>query len=347
MTPPNRAAGSAIATPSAALAATGESGESGGAPSSAMDRFGSLNVFVRAAETRSFTEAGRQLGISSSAVGKAISRLEGRLGVRLFHRSTRSIALTPEGATFLTRCQRIICEIEAAETELALTHAEPRGRLHVSMPMVSMLMMPVIGAFMKAYPDILLDIDFSDRMVDVIEEGFDVVTRTGDVADSTLVTRVMGTFRQVIVGSPAYFAQRGIPTEPEQLREHACLQHRFPTTGKLRRWQLTRNGEPVDIELPTVAIVTAVEPLILLAEQGLGLACAPDFTVRAQLAEGSLVAVMQPYLDSPSAFRALWPSGRQISPKARVFIDYLSQYLFPASASADQAAAASSSFSSA
>ncbi len=330
MTPPNPTGRSAIATPAPAALAPGENGVS----ASAMDRFGSLNVFVRAAETRSFTEAGRQLGISSSAVGKAISRLEGRLGVRLFHRSTRSIALTPEGATFLTRCQRIIEEIEAAEAELALATAAPRGRLRVSMPLVSTLMMPVIGAFMKAYPDITLDIDFSDRMVDVIEEGFDVVTRTGDAADSTLVTRTMGTFRQVIVGSPAYFARRGVPAEPEQLREHACLQHRFLTTGKLRRWPLSRDGETLDIELPTVAIATAVEPLISLAEQGLGLACTPDFMVRAQCADGSLVAVLQPYLDSPSVFRALWPSGRQISPKARVFVDYLGQHLFPVSAAA-------------
>ncbi|MGF6571843.1 DNA-binding transcriptional LysR family regulator [Paraburkholderia sp. GAS333] len=335
MTTPDRASRSAVsATARLAPAAPAAVGEIGASSPGAMDRFGSLNVFVRAAETRSFTEAGRQLGISSSAVGKAISRLEGRLGVRLFHRSTRSIALTPEGAIFLTRCQRIIGEIEAAETELALANAEPRGRLRVSMPMVSTLMMPVIGAFMIAYPDITLDIDFSDRMVDVIEEGFDVATRTGDVADSTLITRTMGTFRQVIVGSPAYFARRGVPTEPEQLREHACLQHRFPTTGKLRRWPLSRDGETLDIDLPTVAIVTAVEPLILLAEQGLGLVCAPDFTVRARLAEGSLVAVLEPFLDSPSAFRALWPSGRQMSPKARVFIDYLTEHLFPAQASA-------------
>ncbi|WP_408450672.1 LysR family transcriptional regulator [Paraburkholderia fungorum] len=334
MTPPNHAGRDAKADAKASAQSSGAAtGESGGA-SSAMDRFGSLNIFVRAAETRSFTEAGRQLGISSSAVGKAIARLEGRLGARLFHRSTRSIALTPEGATFLRRCQRIICEIEAAETELALTTAEPRGRLRVSMPMVSTLMMPVIGAFMRKYPDITLDIDFSDRVVDVIEEGFDVVTRTGDASDSQLVTRVMGTFRQVIVGSPAYFARQGVPKEPEQLRDHVCLQHRFPTTGKLRRWPLSRDGETLDIELPTIAIATAVEPLTSLAEQGMGLTCAPDFTVRAQLAQGSLVAVLQPYLDSPSTFRALWPSGRQIAPKARVFVDFLSQHLFPASAPA-------------
>ncbi|XUW93867.1 LysR family transcriptional regulator (plasmid) [Burkholderia sp. M6-3] len=294
-----------------------------------MDRFGSLNVFVRAAETRSFTEAGRQIGISSSAVGKAISRLEARLGVRLFHRSTRSISLTPEGEVFLRRCQRIAEEIEAAETELALTTSAPRGRLRVSMPMVSMLMMPVIGAFMKAFPEIVLDIDFSDHLVDVIEEGFDIVMRTGEVSDSQLVTRAMGTYRHVIVGSPSYFARHGAPTKPEHLFDHFCLQHRFPSTGKLRRWPLTRDGETLDIELPTSAIATAVEPLISLAKQGLGLACVPDFTVRAQLAQGSLVAVLKPYLGSPSMFRALWPSGRQIAPKARVFVDFMSQYLFP------------------
>jgi len=331
MTQPEQSGRPAATT--ARAAAQTVNGESGASPG-AMDRFGSLNVFVRAAETRSFTEAGRQLGISSSAVGKAISRLEGRLGVRLFHRSTRSIALTPEGATFLTRCQRIIGEIEAAENELALANAAPRGLLRVSMPMVSTLMMPVIAAFMKTYPDIVLDIDFSDRMVDVIEEGFDVVTRTGDAIDSTLVTRTMGTYRHVIVGSPAYFAQRGVPSEPEQLREHACLQHRFPTTNKLRRWPLMRAGELLNIDLPNTAIATAVEPLTMLAEQDLGLACVPDFTIRAQLARGSLVAVLQTYTDTPTVFRALWPSGRQISPKARVFVDYLSEHLFPVSVAA-------------
>ncbi len=299
------------------------------ASANALDRFGSLNVFVRAAETRSFTEAGRQLGISSSAVGKAISRLEGRLGVRLFHRSTRSIALTPEGSLFLTRCTRIMREIEEAETELALANSAPRGLLRVSMPMVSTLMMPVVGAFMKAYPAITLDLDFSDRMVDVIEEGFDVVMRTGDASDSQLVTRPMGTYRHLIVGSPDYLALSGPLTQPGDLVNHACLQHRFPTSGKLRRWHLHNDGEPLDIELPVTAVASAVEPLISMAEQGLGLTCVPDFTVRAQLANGTLVEVLPQYMDSPSVFRAVWPSGRQLSPKVRAFIDFMSQRLFP------------------
>ncbi|WP_176052996.1 LysR family transcriptional regulator [Paraburkholderia caribensis] len=300
----------------------------------AMDRFGSLNIFVRAAETRSFTEAGRQIGISASAVGKAISRLETRLGARLFHRSTRSITLTPEGALFLTRCQRIFEEIEAAESELALAHAAPRGKLRVSMPMVTKLMMPVIGEFMKAYPEIMLDIDFSDRMVDVIEEGFDVVMRTGDVNDSQLITRTMGTYVHLIVASPAYLAQHPPLTMPEALVHHACLQHRFPTTGKLRRWPLEREGESIDIDLPTTAIATAVEPLIAMAEQDLGLACVPDFTVRAQVESGTLVPVLREYSGALSVFRALWPSGGQLTPKMRAFVDFMSVHLFPVNASA-------------
>lgn len=318
-----------LARPASANASSSVTSGDANTSSSAMDRFGSLNIFVRAAETRSFTEAGRQLGVSSSAVGKAISRLEGRLGVRLFHRSTRSITLTPEGALFLTRCQRIVGEIEAAETELALANSAPRGRLRVSMPMVGKLLMPAIGEFIKAYPDITLDIDFSDRLVDIIEEGFDVVMRTGDVSDSQLVTRSMGTYIHLVVASPAYLAAHAPLKEPEDVVNHACLQHRFPTTGKLRRWSLARNGETLDLDLPMTAVASAVEPLIALAEQGLGLACVPDFTVRAQLEDGTLVAVLREYCDTQSVFRALWPSGRQLSPKVRAFVDFMSQHLFP------------------
>ena len=148
-----------------------------------MDNFGALGIFIQAAELRSFARTGQQFGISSSAVGKAIARLEDRLGVRLFHRSTRSITLTPEGAMFLERCRRIACEIEAAELELARTKAVPRGKLRVSLPLAGMLFMPTITTFMRSYPEIELDLDFTDRLVDVIDEGFDCLLYTSDAAD--------------------------------------------------------------------------------------------------------------------------------------------------------------------
>ncbi|MFY2561152.1 LysR family transcriptional regulator [Corallococcus terminator] len=294
-----------------------------------MDSLGSLNAFVQAADARSFTQAGRQLGVSSSAIGKAVARLEERLGVRLFHRSTRTITLTPEGSLFLERCRRIFCEIEAAELELAQTQGAPRGRLRVSMPIVGMLMMPTLSAFMRAYPDIELDLDFSDRLVDVIDEGFDGVVRAGEVSDSRLMARVLGSFRLTLVGSPDYLARRGTPRKPEDLQSHACLHHRFATNGKLERWPLKRGRK--ELELPTTAVVNTIEPLIFMAEQGLGITCLPDFAIRRQLADGSLVAVLEQHTQHQGTFRMLWPSSRYLSPKLRVFVDFMAKHLFASS----------------
>ncbi|HEY4353453.1 MAG TPA: LysR family transcriptional regulator [Paraburkholderia sp.] len=329
------ATASAARKPGAAPAALAASAR----PSGALDHMSGMVIFTRAAQALSFAEAGRQLGLSSSAIGKAVARLEDRLGVRLFHRSTRSVRLTPEGELFLARCERILNEVEEAESELAISRAQPTGRLRVSIPLVGTLLMPVLSAFMRQYPDVLLDIDFSDRMVDVIEDGFDVVLRTGDVVDSQLTMRTLGHYAHVIVGSPRYLAQHGVPAAPEALAAHACLQHRFPKTGRLRRWSFLRDGAALEIELPSTAIASAIEPLIALAEEGLGLTNVPDFTVRTQLANGSLVMVLPEFAHDRIPFRALWPSGRMTPPKVRVFVDFLNQHLFPDA----QAASAGSS----
>ncbi|HVE09599.1 MAG TPA: LysR family transcriptional regulator [Paraburkholderia sp.] len=294
-----------------------------------MDRLSGMAIFTRAAETLSFAEAGRQLGISASAVGKAIARLEARLRVRLFHRSTRSVRLTPEGERFLARCQRILGEIVEAESELALSRSMPTGRLRVSIPLIGMTLMPLLSAFMRQYPDVQLDIDFSDRIVDVIEDGFDAVLRTGEGGDSQLTMRTLGHYSHVIVASPEYLAERGVPRVPEDLFAHACLQHRFSRSGRLRRWPLVRDGKALELELPATAIASAVEPLIALAEQRGGLTCVPEFTVRAQLANGSLVAVLRDCTSDRIPLRALWPSGQMMPLKVRAFVDFLSQNLFP------------------
>lgn len=293
-----------------------------------MDRLASLTAFVQAAESRSFTAAGRKLGISSSAVGKTIVRLEERLGVRLFHRSTRSITLTTEGAAFLKRCQRIFEEVEAAELEMAQSSALPRGRLKVSMPLVGMLLTPPLSAFARQYPEIELDLDFSDRMVDIINEGFDVVMRTGAAADSQLVTRTLGTYSYAIIASPDYLARAGTPTEPEDLVEHICLRHRWSTTGKLESWRLSRDGAPLELELPASIVCNTIEPLIGMAERGIGITCMPTFAVRRQMAAGTLVPMLDRYLKETGTFRMLWPSGRHLTPKVRAFVDFMGQQLF-------------------
>ena len=295
-----------------------------------MDSLGSLNAFVRAAETRSFTVAGRQLGVSSSAIGKSVARMEERLGVRLFHRSTRSITLTAEGALFLDRCRRIFSEIEAAELELSQTHEAPRGTLRVGLPLVGMLMIPTLAAFMRTYPEIMLDLDFSDRIIDVIEEGFDAVVRFADAGDTRLMSRALGTYRRRLVAAPAYLAAKGVPKTPDDLKAHACLHHRFPTSRRFEQWPLPPEQAGVEIELPKTAVASTLEPLIYMAEQGLGIAYLPDFAIGRQLREGLLVTVLDDYTDRSGPLRVLWPSSRHLAPKLRAFVDFLAANLIPA-----------------
>jgi DNA-binding transcriptional LysR family regulator len=306
-----------------------------------MDSLGSLNAFVQTADAGSFTVAGRRLGVSSSAVGKAVSRMEQRLGVRLFHRNTRSITLTAEGALLLERCRRIFSELEAAELELSQTHEAPRGVLRVSLPLVGMLMMPTLVAFMRAYPEIVLDLDFSDRLVDVIEEGFDAVVRFADSGDSRLMMRALGAYRRGLVAAPAYLAARGTPRTPRDLAAHACLHHRFPTSKRLEQWPLGPEQAAAGADLPRTAVANTLEPLICMAEQGLGIAYLPDFAIRRQLREGSLVTVLDDCSDRSGPLRVLWPTSRHLSPKLRAFVDFLASDLIPAVRAEPAQAAAS------
>ena len=296
-----------------------------------MKSLGRFVLFVQVAETRSFVGAGRLLGISASAVGKSISRLEDKLGVRLFHRSTRSVTLTAEGMMFLERSKRILAEIEAAEQELVSVAEAPRGKLRVSLPLVSALVLPVLADFMREYPNVELDLDFTDRQVDVIDEGFDAVVRVGEPKDSRLSARTLGDFRRVLVGSPAYFAERGVPLRPADLASHACLHYRYPSSGKIEQWALRCADDAADapeIVLPTAMICNNIETRLCFALQGLGIAYLPDFAVREPLASGKLVSVLDKYVDASATFRILWPASRHPSPKLRAFIDFLAARVF-------------------
>jgi len=293
-----------------------------------MEAFSGISFFVQAAETRSFSEAGRILGVSSSTVGKSVCRLEERLGVRLFHRSTRSITLTAEGALFLERCRRILCEIEAAELELSETQQAPRGRLRISFPQVGMLVMPALTAFMHRYPAIELDVDFSDRLVDVIEEGFDAVLRTGEPGDSRLMSRPLGNYRLQLVASPDYLASHGTPHVPADLARHACLQHRFPATGKLEPWPLKPTDDTQEWTLPASMVCNTSGALLDVALADLGIACVPDFMARPAIERGALVSVLDAHMEHQGTFRLLWPSSKHMAPKLRVFIDFMGTELF-------------------
>jgi DNA-binding transcriptional LysR family regulator len=293
-----------------------------------MDTISSFNVFVQVAETRSFVAAGRTLGVSASAIGKTIARLEERFGVRLFNRSTRSVTLTAEGMQFLERSRRILAEIEAAEAEMSQSMSAPRGRLKISLPMVGDPFLPVLAGFKKAYPDIELDLHFDDRRVDVIEEGYDAVIRAGEVPDSRLTSRLAGEFRMVLVGSPDYFKTHGTPHKPADLLQHSCIQFRFANTGKLQPWPVHGQSTEDELALPAAITCNSFEARVSFAVEGVGIAYLPDFAIRPWLEDGKLVRVLEDHAQT-DVYRIMWPSGKHPVPKLRVFIDYIVENLFP------------------
>lgn len=294
-----------------------------------MDSLSAFTTFVHAAETRSFTDAGRRMGLSASAVGKTIARLETHLGVRLFHRTTRSISLTPEGERLLESCRRILTEVENVESELAGTQAAPRGKLRVTLPLLGHLFAPALASFMQRYPEIELDLDYSDRLVDIVDDGFDLAIRTGEGVDSRLMSKRIGTYHLVLVASPAYLARMGTPIVPADLHAHALLYHRYPTTGKLEPWPFRIAGGRPEPALPVAAAASTLAPLLEMAEAGSGIACLPDFIVQQSVREHRLVRVLDDHIEHANVFRAVWPSRQHMAPRLRAFIDHLGASLFP------------------
>ncbi|KAF1014197.1 MAG: HTH-type transcriptional regulator PgrR [Stenotrophomonas maltophilia] len=294
---------------------------------SVLHNLANLQTFVLAADSRSFVETARLQGITASATGKCVARLEHALVVRLFHRSTRSITLTAEGQLFLARCRRILDEAEAARAELAQQRAAPSGVLRISLPLVGDLSLPLLAEFMHRYPQIRLELDFTDRLVDVIEEGFDAVLRVSEPSDSRLNARRLGVFPRTLVASPAYLAAHGEPRSPADLLQHRCLHYRFPSSGKLEPWPLRWPDGQVPQELPVNMVSNTVEARVALALHGCGIAFVPTHAVQHALADGRLRTVLDDAVHSCGVFYLLWPSGRHVLPKLRVFIDFMSERL--------------------
>lgn len=283
-----------------------------------------IATFVQTAESLSFVGAARQLGISASAVGKSVARLEKSLGARLFQRSTRTIRLTDEGKLFYDQCRKVLDDLRDAEAMVSEASQTPRGRLRVSLPTIGYrFLVPHISAFHQLYPEVELDLDFSDRLVDVIEEGFDAVIRSGDLPDSRLISRLLGPFRFVLCAAPSYVRRRGMPGSIAALRDHDCLQFRFPTSGKIRDWPFAHAG--TTHHALTCSNMEAIRAVTI---EGLGLGYMPDFLARSALTEGSLLRIPLELPADEGRFWVIWPSSRQLSPKIRVFVDFVCERLF-------------------
>ncbi|AQR68520.1 LysR family transcriptional regulator [Janthinobacterium sp. LM6] len=291
------------------------------------DNLSGVALFVQLAQAGSFVAAARQAAISPSAVSKSLARLEQRLGARLFQRSTRRLSLTAEGQLFLTRSERILGEMQAAQEELAGARA-PRGRLRLGLPELGGVFLPALADFAAQHPAIALELDFSDALAEVVGDGFDAVIRIGAPRDSRLAARKLGQFRSCLVASPAYLARHGTPHHPLELQQHACLHYRFRHSGKVEQWCLRQDDGEAAPDLPLSMICNNVEARLHFARQGLGIAWLPEFTVRAALADGSLVEVLADYATGELPAHGcwlLWPSGPHLAPKVRALVDFLAE----------------------
>lgn len=295
-----------------------------------LDDLQSMAAFARVVETRSFSAAARALGATTSSVSKRIARLEERLGVRLLVRTTRAVAPTEAGLAFHERCAHILRDI--ADAELAVTEigTTPRGTLHVSaLTMLGEeLLGPLLGAFALEYPDLRVEVDLSDRKVNLVEEGYDLALRgmkTGSIPDSSLVARRLATVRTVVCAAPSYLAQRGVPREPMDLVEHDCL-HYSPAPVH-RVWSF---------ETPEGTVVVPVTPKIQVnsfltlrgaAIAGAGVLRASWLAIAESVREGLLVPVLEGYTATDFGLYAVYPSGKQALPKVSAFASFLAREL--------------------
>lgn len=286
-----------------------------------MNKFMALQIFARVAEEGGFTAAAAKLGISASAVTKAISRLEDELGAQLFTRTTRQINITDYGQEFYERCVTILADLEDAEAELRRGTAAPRGRLRVVLPFSfgRVTLMPELPRFVERHPDILLEIDFSDEGVDMIARGYDVAVRTGTISDSRLNTRVLTRGAQVTVASPAYLARHGTPDRPEDLINHNCIIGRFGNEWTFR----SSAGERFAVRVSGNCTINSGDALREAAVAGLGLVQGTWWLMRKDMKTGAVVPVLEDYADVGMPVSILYSANRHVPRKVRTFIDFL------------------------
>ncbi|WP_278809888.1 LysR family transcriptional regulator [Obesumbacterium proteus] len=289
------------------------------------DHLGSITAFVSTAQLGSFTAAAEKLGLTKSAVGKSVSRLEDRLGLKLFQRSTRSLSLTPDGERFLTSCQSAIEILEQAEAELTSHTSQPSGQLRVDLPAAfgRQRILPILLDITQRYPELTLTVTFSERFVDLIEEGIDLVIRIGELTDSSsLVARKLTTQKLVICASPDYLLYNGEPASPDELHLHRCivgLRRNQPISWLLKGddGQISRFVPP-----PTHEFGDG-DAMLAATLAGSGLSQLPLWLVGKYLASGELREVLPSYSRGEMSISALWPKSRQLLPKIRYVVDTL------------------------
>jgi DNA-binding transcriptional LysR family regulator len=289
-----------------------------------VDRFTALRVFRYVAELQSFVEAARRLGLSPPAVSKNIAELEAHLGTRLINRTTRRMALTEEGRTYLEHVVRGLDALAEADAALSPSRMAPSGTLRVSAPMTVSLtrLTTAIPEFLSRYPDINLDLHLDDRRVDIVREGFDLAVRGSDrLEDSSLIARKLAVMPHVLCAAPHYFETHGKPAAPSDLRSHICV--RFSLSGHADVWEFSKNGRTERIAIDSRYSVTSSLAVRDALRAGFGLSLMPYPYVEADLKEGRLQAVLEDWSTVETTLYAIYPSRQHVAPKVRAFLDFL------------------------
>lgn len=307
-----------------------------------MDRIDLLKVFLRVAETGSFTRAADRLALPRATISTAVQQLEARLGSRLLHRTTRRVGLTPDGEVLLEQARALVADMDDVEQQFLPAHSPVGGRLKVDVPsrIARRLIAPALPAFFERYPAIELELGSSDRAVDLVLEGIDCALRVGPLANSSLVARPLGHFTLINCASPAYLARHGTPLATADLPEHTAVNYASPTSGRAAPWEWRHDGETMTLRMRSQVGANNAETYIACALAGLGLIQIPAYDVREHLAAGELVEVLPEARAEPLPVQLVYPHRRNLSRRVQAFAGWLETLL---AASLDPPAAPRSS----
>jgi DNA-binding transcriptional LysR family regulator len=295
-----------------------------------VERLVEMLAFVKVVEAKSFSAAARLLGTSKSVISKRVSSLEEGLGVRLMSRSTRSMSLTESGAAYYDQCVRIVQAVEEAEQTLMRMQVQPRGLLKISTPTIfgRLYMAQLIRSYRERYPDVEIELNASDRMVDLVEEGFDLAIRVTDDPSPLTVAKKLAPVRAALCAAPSYLARHGMPRLPEHLLSHACLVYQGPAMQPT--WRFNIDGKPTTLGITGHYRVNSLEVMVSMALAGMGIVLAPEYVVATHLKAGRLIKIHIESIAYPD--KSLWVTylpNRYMQPKVRSFIDHVVAYLGP------------------
>lgn len=287
-----------------------------------MDRLTSMQIFVKAVELGSFSAAATALGLSPQLVGKNVRTLERHLGVRLINRTTRRQSLTEIGRNFYERAKHILAEVEAAETMAAETRAAPRGRLRINAPITfgTHALAPVLGKYLSDFPEVSVDLTLTNRMVDLVDEGYDAVFRIGDLVDSSFIAKPLRPYKLVLCAAPSYVRAHGAIRCPADLAKHECLS--FSSNALRNQWEFVGPDGNVAVSVSSRVSADGGEALLAMGITGTGILLQPLELVEKELESGRLVRLLPRYEAPARPLHLIYPRDRRMPPKLTSFLDF-------------------------